>query len=164
MRKLIGMSFLAVLSGCVSTPQIAKNETSANIFVNTSTLEANSIHPDETIFVRVFTPEQSLKNDRPLSVTVLKPNKSNGSFHLNSGTQYKIQLFSMNSGAFSSSSCSALIDVTPSSKGNYQIQFNVNEPNEKCSLIFKAKNEELVNETFVKNTIYNIPVPIPVSL
>jgi len=164
MRKLIGVSFLALLSGCISTPQIAKNDTSANVFVSTSTLETNSIHPDETIFVRVFTPEQSLKNDSPLSVTVLKPSQSNGSFYLNSGTPYKIQLFSMNSGAFTSSSCSAVLDVTPSSKGNYQIQFNVNEPDEKCSLIFKAKNEELVNQTFIKNTIYNIPVPIPVSL
>ncbi len=164
MRKLIGLSFLAILSGCISTPQIVKNDTSANIFLSTSSLETNTIHPDETIFVRVFTPDQSLKNDRPLSVTTLKPKMTNGSFYLDSGVQYKIQLFSINSGAFSSSSCSAFIDVTPSSNGNYQIQFNVNEPNEKCSLIFKSKDKELVNQSFAKNKTYNIPIPIPVPL
>jgi len=164
MRKLLGLAFSTFLFGCVSTPQIAKNETSANVLLSTSTLETNSIHPDETIFVRVFTPELSLKNDRPLSVITLKPSQTTGNFYLNSDTAYKIQLFSMNSGTFSSSSCSTLIDVTPSSRGNYHIQFNVNEPNEKCSLIFKAGNKELVNETFVKNKIYSIPVPIPLSL
>ncbi|WP_156904736.1 hypothetical protein [Ferrimonas senticii] len=164
MRKILGLAVLSFLSGCVSTPQIAQNETSASVLVSTSTLEQNSIHPDETIFVRIFTPDQSLQNDRPLSVTTLKPNQSSGNFYLNSDTAYRIQLFSMNSGTFSSSSCSALLDVTPSAKSNYHIQFNVNEPNEKCSLIFKAENKELVKETFVKNKIYSIPVPIPVSL
>ena len=164
MRKILGLAVLSFLSGCVSTPQIAKNETSASVLVSTSTLEQNSIHPDETIFVRVFTPDQSLKNDRPLSVTTLKPNQSSRSFFLNSDTAYKIQLFSMNSGTISSSSCSAIIDVAPSSKGKYHIQFNVNEPDEKCSLIFKAENKELVKEVFAKNKIYSIPVPIPVSL
>jgi len=164
MRKLIGLSLLAFLSGCVSTPQLAKNETSATVFVSTSTLEVNSIHPDETIFVRVFTPEQSLANDRPISVTTLKPKNPNGSFYLNSNTAYKLQFLSMNSGTFSSGSCSALVGVTPNSNGNYQVQFNVNEPNEKCSLTLKLNDSTLVSKSFAKNVIYNIPVPIPVSL
>ena len=161
MHKLIGLSFLAFLSGCVTPPQIAKNETSARIFVTTSTLETNSIHPDETIFVSVYTPDQSLMHDAPLSVITLKPKKTGGSFYLNSEVDYQIMLHSSNSGAFGSSHCSTLLDVTPSKNGVYKIQFNVNEPNNKCVLIFSDQNSELVNKSFAKNKTYNIPIPIP---
>ncbi|GAA6171324.1 hypothetical protein NBRC116592_09940 [Colwellia sp. KU-HH00111] len=160
--KLIGLFFLAILSGCVSSPQIAKNETSASIFVTSSDLETNSIYPDETIFVRVFTPEQSVFYDAPLSVIILNPKKAGGNFFLNSEVTYKIMLNSSNSGPFSSSSCSTLLAVTPSKNGVYKIQFNVNEPNNKCSLILSDHNSELINKSFVKNKTYYIPIPIPI--
>ncbi len=164
MRELSSLLALVILCGCSAAPQITKKETSASVFVSTSTLEINAIHPDETIFVRVFTPEQSIKNDRPLSVTTLNPKKPDGTFWLDSGTRYKIQLLSMNSGSFSSSSCLAMLDLTPSANSSYQILFSVNEPDEKCLLIFKSGDKELVKNVFAKNKTYRIPIPIPVSL
>jgi hypothetical protein len=168
MRKLIGLSFLAFVSGCVSPPQIIKNDTSASIFVTTSTLEKNTIHPDETIFVRVFTPDQSLFYDAPLSVITLKPKKTNGSFYLDSEVAYKIMIHSTNSGTFSSSSCSTVMDITPNQNGVYKIQFNVNvnvnEPNNECSLIFSDGDKELINKSFIKNKSYIIPIPIPLPI
>jgi hypothetical protein len=164
MRKLISVSVLAVVSGCVSAPQIAKNDTSATVFVSASALETKSLYPDETVFVRVFTPDQSLQNDRPLSVVTLKPNHASDSFYLNSGAPYKIELRNINNRTTSSDICIAVLEVTPNPTQDYQIYFNAHAPNERCSLIFQLGDKVLVDDSFEKKKVHNIPIFIPISM
>lgn len=167
MKKAVWPWVVLWLSGCVTAPQIAETETTATVSVTTRALSSNAIYVDETVYVRVFTPDQDRNTERPVSVTVLKPDQMSAAFHLLADTRYDLQIFSINSGALSSSSCQVLLSLTTEAKADYALQFLVNDTvvaDKPCYVRFAREDKVLLERHMEKAVQYSVPIPIPIGL
>ncbi|MBW8183599.1 hypothetical protein [Shewanella nanhaiensis] len=160
MVRILTCILMLFLSGC-ATPRIIGNDSSATVTVNTTTLGEKSIHPDEAIYVSAFTSDQTSGFDRAKNISILKPDKTHDTFFLDGNTSYRLDIAFNSFGFLNQVFCLASLQVTPEPKASYHIQFNVNENLNSCSLIFKDKNQVLVNETFSKKVTYFVPIIIP---
>ncbi|MBY6019144.1 hypothetical protein [Ferrimonas balearica] len=167
MKKAVLPWIIFGLSGCAAAPQITETETTATISITTGALESNAIYVDETVFVRVFTAGQDRITERPVSVTVLKPDQTSAAFHLLADTRYDLQVFSVNSGPVSSSSCKVLLSLTTEARAEYALQFLVNDTtvaDKPCLVRFSRGDNVLLERHMEKAVQYSVPIPIPIGL
>jgi hypothetical protein len=148
------------LWGC-ATPRILENDLSVTVTVSTTTFEKETVDPDEFIYIHVFTSDQNSEFDRAKNVTMLKPQNTKDIFFLDSGASYRLLIAFNRFGFLNKTTCIATLKVTPAPQASYHIQFDVSDETNSCTLVFKEKDNILVNETFTKQHTYFIPIIIP---